>query len=750
MAPLARGLVGEARRMVRGWRRPALLLAPFLAWAVCVAVYSQRLPRELRTGVLDLDRTSLSRTLVRDLEATPTLDVVGYTDLERVQEDLRRGRIRAAVVVPRGTDEAVREGRTARISLLRDATRPLPATQIYQAVANVVGTESARLSAARLMRAGLPASHARELAAPLRLDGRPLGNPWLDYLRSFAPALLPMFLQMGMMLAGATCAEGGRRRPRLWSIGRAMAWAVPSALAGGLLHLAMADSLTQGSAMAGSTIVLCLASALVGLGIARRIGDPRKTVQILLVSNTPAFVFSGFTFPEWAMPRSLELLTRPMPYSLWFDVAQGVQGVASGTLARGLVGLFLWLCFGSLLALLPAKAKAPNAKRGTPRALIFPHIPGLATLVLLGPPGYLALYGSIYAEKAQSRVPIALVAPAPDATTRAIGRSLAAHHRLDTRPAIRPEAMERLRSGEVRAVLEIPSGIGVRASHGRSTSLPLLVGADRFLVVGDLQRAVSEVLADASTGIRAELLAKGRNPSVARELATPLALEDRPLGNPAETYGDAMLPIVGLLIAHQLLLVGAGLLASSPRASTPEAAGKTRRSIAFLWLWFTAAALAWLSLGLRVFDVPVNPDPVAVAVATAAGLLGAAAMGSVLGRIVGDGTWWLRLAAFSSYPLFFLSGASWPLEASGAVVRLASWLDPMGPLLDASDRALRSGASLGEVAPMLGKMAIALLLWAVIAIGAQGFASRKSARRRGPARGSAPSKSAPNPRSCFP
>lgn len=728
MGPFARGLVGEARRMVRGKRRPALLLAPFLAWAVCVAVYAQRLPRDLRIGVLDLDRTSLSRTLVRDLEATPTLDVAGYTDLERVQEDLCRGRIRAAVVVPRGTDEAVREGRTARIAMLRDATRPLPATQIHQAVANVVGTESARLSVARLMRAGLPASHARELAAPLRLDGRPLWNPWLDYLRSFAPALLPMFLQMGMMLAGATCAEGGRRRPRLWAFGRAMAWVAPSALAGGLLHLAMADSLAQGSAMAGSTVVLCLASALVGLGIARRIGDPRKTVQILLVSNTPAFVISGFTFPEWAMPRALEVLTRPMPYSLWFDVAQGVQGVASGTLARGLSGLFLWLCFGTLLALLPAKAGDRNAKRGTPRALIFPRIPGLATLVLLGPPGYFALYGSIYAEKAQSRVPIAMVAPAPDATTRVIGRSLEAHHRLETHPATRPEAMERLRQGEVRAVLEIPSGIGVRASHGRSTSLPLLVGADRFLVVGDLQRAVSEVLADASTGIRAELLGRGRNPSVARELATPLALEDRPLGNPAETYGDAMLPIVGLLIAHQLLLVGAGLLTSSAGALGPESNFKTCRSIAFLWLWFTAAALAWLTLGLRLFDVPVNPEPPAVVVATAVGLLGAAAMGGALGRIVGDGTWWLRLAAFSSYPLFFLSGASWPLEASGTIVRLASWLDPMGPLLDAVDRALRLGASLPEVAPSLGRAAVALLSWTAIALGVRWSASRKVQR----------------------
>lgn len=715
MGPFARGLAGEARRMVRGGRRPALLLAPFLAWTVCVAVYSQRLPRELRTGVLDLDRTALSRTLVRDLQATPTLDVVGYTDHELVREDLRRGRIRAAVVVPRGADEAVREGRTARIALLRDATRPLPATQIFQAVANVVGTESARLSAARLMRAGLPASHARELAAPLRLDGRPLGNPWLDYLRSFAPALLPMFLQMGMMLAGATCAEGGRPRSWRWRLGRVVAWVAPSALVGGILQGVMADSPGAALALACGTTVLCLASALVGLGVARGLGDPRKAVQILLVFNTPAFVFSGFSFPEWAMPRVLELLTRPLPYSLWFDLSQAVQGNTTGTLARGLSGLSLWLLAGILLALAPLRRAGTPATAGTRRPFLFPNIPGLATLVLLGPPGYLALYGSIYAEKGQSRVPIALVAPAPDLASRNIARSLAAHPRLELQPVTRSRAMELLKSGQARAVLEVPSDIQERSAHGRSSSFPMLVGADRFLVVGDLQRAVSDVLADASVGIRAGLLGKGRNPSQASGLASPLVLDDRPLGNPADTYGDAMLPIVGLLIAHQLLFVGSGLLTAFPRQRHGSRHGRTLRSLAMLWLWFSAVAMGWLAIGLRLFDVPVDPNLPAVAVATMLGLLGAAAMGGTLGKIAGDGTWWLRLAAFSSYPLFFLSGATWPLEASAGIVRLAARLDPMGPLLDGVDHALRHGATLGEIAPSLLGMVIALALWSVLA-----------------------------------
>jgi len=731
MGALATGFVGETRRIARSPLRLALLAAPFLAWAVCVAVYVQRLPRGLRAGVLDQDRTTLSRTLVRDLLAAPALEVASYGDLETLRADLRRGRIRAGIVIPRGTDEAVREGRTARVEMLRDATRSLPATQIWQAVSTVVATEAARQSAARLMRAGLPASGAKELALPLRLDGRPLGNPWMDYQRSFAPVLLPMFLQMALMIAGAACSGGSRRRSRAWSAGRILSWVVPVATAGGAIEFALAPSAGAGWALAGTTAALCLASGLVGLGFGRWMADPQKTVQMLLVFNTPAFLLSGFTFPEWAMPRLFEALTRPLPFSLWFDVAQVVQGETTGTLARGLAGLAAWLATGVLLLLPSARrGKASRSGPDLPAALSFLKIPGLATLVLLGPPGYFLLYGTVYADKQELRVPVAVVAGANAARTRDLVLSLSAHPRLDVRVESSARARSDLRAGEVRAVLEIPPDLDQRTAQGRSTSLALLVGADRFLVVGDLQRAVSEVLAEASTRLRAGLLAGGRNPSRARELANPLLLDDHPLGNPAETYGDAMLPVVGLLIAHQLLLVGAGTVASHRRSTGLRLAGGTGQ-ILTLWGWFSLAAFAWLAWGLARFDVRTDARTTALLLCVPLGLLGAAALGAAGGWLVGRPVWWLRLAAFSSYPLFFLSGASWPLEATTGFARALAWFDPLGPLLDGSDRALRSGATLADVAPSLAHATVVALVWAGAAVLLHAGSRRRTARGSG-------------------
>ncbi len=716
MSAFGQGLAGETRRIARTPLRLILLAAPFLAWLVCLSVYAQRVPRALHAGVVDLDRSTLSRTLVRDLQAAPTLDLSPYPGTEELQTALRRGEIRGGVVIPRGTDETVREGRTARITLLRDATRSLPTTQIWTTVNTVIATEAARLSAARLMRTGLPASAARESALPLRLDARPLGNPWMDYLRSFAPALLPMFLQMTLMVAGASCASGARRMPRAWNLGRVAAWIAPAVLLASIAEIFLADSFGAGLGTALATAALGVASGLVGLGLGRIIRDPQKAVQVLLVFNTPAFLLSGFAFPEWAMPRAMETLTRPLPYSLWLDISLAASNTTSGHLVRGTLGLLGWIALGALLSRVVVHRK-PSAT-GTPHRpsrVPFLAIPGLATLVFLGPPGYFALYGSVYADKEESRVPIAVIASSSSEPSRDLVRALAAHPRLDVQAALPAQARADLASGAVRAVVEIPRDLDLRLGRARSVTLPMLVPADRFLVAADLQRAVSEVLADASARHRADRLGVGQVPSRARELATPLSLDDRPLGNPRETYGDYMLPLIGLLIAHQLLLVAAGVVAAQ-RRSDGLSLRASLGQISVLWAWFSAAAGLWIWVGLRWFDVPTSPDIPAVFLAIPVGMAGAAGLGAVLGRLAGHPIWLLRLAAFTSYPLFFLSGASWPMEAMPSPVRALAWFDPLSPLLDATDRALRLSATSSEILPALGHALALAGVWTLLAM----------------------------------
>jgi len=713
---LRRGLLGELLRIARTPLRMALFLVPFVAWALCIAVYANRTPRQLRTGVLDQDHTTLSRTLVRDFMAAPALAVEQYQDLSSLRKDLRAGRVRAGIVIPDGTDEAVREGRTARIPLLRDATRTMPTTQIFTAVSTVISTEATRLSAARLMRAGMPGSAAREIALALRIDGRPLGNPWMDYLRSFSPVLLPMFLQMALMIAGGACATHLRRLRRRFQIGRVLAWAIPMALLGGGIEMFLADTVFSGLCAAGATAALCLASGLVGLGLGRILNDTQRAVQLLLVVNTPAFILSGFSFPEWAMPRLMEIVTRPLPFSLWLDFQLATSGAPDGHLLRGLLGLLAWTAIGLVLCLprhATEKAPPPFPFKLPPR-LGFLAIRGLATLVFAAPWGYFALYGTIYADKEETRVPVAITGAPASARNTQLARQLSAHPRLDARFLAPEEAASELRSGEVRAIVALDDDLDLRVRRGRSVSVPVIIHADRFLPVSEIQRAVSEVLGDANARIRAGIFAARQNLSRAKELAAPILLDDHPLGNPHETYGDYMLLIIGILITHQLLLISTGVVASARRHGVGSIDIPGRQTV-LLWIWFSLAGCVWLTLGLAIFDVPTNGNLGVAMLQLFLSVIGAAGIGGVIGRLCGDPVWVMRLAAFTSYPLFFLSGASWPMEAMPRALRILAWFNPMVPLLDGTDRALRLGATFGEIAPALRHGLLVGVFWLLAA-----------------------------------
>jgi len=216
----------EIARWGRDKTRLLLLLAPLLATAGCLWIYSQRVARNMPVAVVDLDHSGLSRSLVRDLQATPQMRLEQYPDEASVRTAFRSGRIRAAAFLPEGMDQAVRTGRTARIVFWRDASNPQAGSQLYSAMSTIATTEATRLVVPRLAAAGLNLSQAKEMALLLRSDPRGQANPGFDYLANFAPGLLPTFLQMGLLLAGGNMLPDGWKGRTSFRefLGRSLPW----------------------------------------------------------------------------------------------------------------------------------------------------------------------------------------------------------------------------------------------------------------------------------------------------------------------------------------------------------------------------------------------------------------------------------------------------------------------------------------------------------------------------------------------
>jgi len=711
----------EVRRIAQDKQRFMLWLAPILASVLCLWVYADRIARELPVGFVDQDRSVLSRSLERSFDVAPQIALRPMRDVAEVNEALLRGEIRGAIVIANGLSESVREGRTGVVTVWRDSSMLVPSNQIYAATLGVVSTESARLSVGRLMVTGIPYNQATELAIPLRVDSRIPENPYLDYMRYMAPGLIASFLQLALMLAGGSLLpDGWRHSPyaRREMLGRALPWffGLGGVSTLGLMWLVQHTgyALQAVPATIGLGALLMAASLITGAAFSRIFINIHKSAQMLLAFNAPAFLLSGYAFPEWAFPPVLELLTRPLPFSLFVDAWLAISGGTQGKGLSGVLGLSCYVLIPLLILALPRRHPllAPHARpvhkfdtrRRTPWHELRSALttPGLSLLFAVALPSYFIIYGGVYTHKEELKLPLAVTGAQNSEPSRLLARSLDAHRRLHVLPMSEAEATEAMRRGTVRGILHIPENLDWRLRHHRATAIPLEVHADHLLPAGDIQRAVGEVTQARSAAINAgTFMQAGLNPSAAKERAIPIAIDDHPAFNPLETYGDYMLPFLGALILHQVLLI-ASAYASAYRAPS------VTRWIAYV-LWFSVWMMIWMGFGLRVFDVPNEANWPGIAALSFLGIGAAACLGMTLGTLLKHELSVLQLLAFTSYPFFFLSGSSWPREMIPPLMQVLGDLIPLTPFCTGLNRAYRMGADFSQLRPELIHLSVLLV-----------------------------------------
>ncbi|RYF77569.1 MAG: ABC transporter permease [Comamonadaceae bacterium] len=309
---------------------------PALTVLLTAWIFSAGLPGRLPIGVLDQDHSSLSRQLVRLLEASPGLRVAErWTDEAQMQRALSAGRVNGAVQLPRGLAREVKHGRTGQVLLLHNAQLGTHSSLIQRDVQTVVSTASAGVELSARMKRGQSAAQARLALEPLRAAPVALFNTATNYQQFLASALVPALLHILAMTAGAW-AVGRELRDR--SLGRwleqaprcgsilaalvgklAPAWALLTGV--GLVAL-VGLTLGRGWQPAGSLgwTLLALAifialSVAMGALAAAATRSLRTALSVTAFVSAPAFAFGGIAFPLAAMSLGARTWALALPYT---------------------------------------------------------------------------------------------------------------------------------------------------------------------------------------------------------------------------------------------------------------------------------------------------------------------------------------------------------------------------------------------------------------------------------------------------
>ena len=234
------------------------------------------------------------------------------------------------------------------------------------------------------------------------------------------------------------------------------------------------------------------------------------------------------------------------------------------------------------------------------------------------------------------------------------------------------------------------------------------------------QKVVTGIAAPARTsGVQVQVarqLATGTGRAEALSSASPIALVEVPLFNPAGGYATYILPAAFVLILQQTMMMGLGLIATR-RLPSPDPLPWQLLGRAAAWLALYAlllplylVVLPW-AYGLPWLGRLPELAALAVPFVLATGFL-AQAVAAALRRAD-----MVQLVLLSlGMPLFFLSGFAWPLEALPPALGAAAQLIPSTAMIEGYVRTAQMGAELTELSRYIHQLWVLAFFYAAIAL----------------------------------
>jgi ABC-2 type transport system permease protein len=288
--------------------------------------------KNMRTLVLDEDRTTESRELVKQFENTGTFKVVGDAQsVTELAELIRRGRAYVGIQIPPGFTRDLRAGRSAKLQVLIDGSNSTIASSALNTSLNVGFLNGLKSMSARF---GL-----REL--PVEVRPQILYNPEMRSPNFFLPGVIGIVLQIATTFATAMSLVRERERGTLeqllvsplsrWGLmlGKVVPYLVIGMVMAGILFLLM--RWVFGVPIAGSVpalmlgtlfYVFCLLS--LGLLISTRAENQMQALQMSMMFILPSVFFSGFIFPRETMPWIFYALSTAIPATYYIELERAL------------------------------------------------------------------------------------------------------------------------------------------------------------------------------------------------------------------------------------------------------------------------------------------------------------------------------------------------------------------------------------------------------------------------------------------
>lgn len=324
----------------------------------------------------------------------------------------------------------------------------------------------------------------------------------------------------------------------------------------------------------------------------------------------------------------------------------------------------------------------------------FRHVfrdPGVLIIFVAASLLYPLLYCSIYKNETLYDLPVAVVDDSQTVRSRQLIRALEATPELKISGRFNNlgEAQNAFHRHEVHGVIRIPADYADRINRLEQATVSMYSDMSSFMYYRTMMLGVNYAVLDVGGNIKTERLhAQGITGESAALAAEPMRYSDHILYNSGMGFASFLMPAVLILIIHQTLFFGIGMLAGTAREENRfhelfPVNGRRRnlirliagKSLCYLSLYLVLSAYI-LGVIPRLFNLPHIGNPESLFGLLVPFLLATIFFSMTISIFIRNRETGMVLFLFFSLILLFLSGFSWPRSNISGFWLAFSWLFP--------------------------------------------------------------------------
>lgn len=338
-----------------------MLIAPLFCMVFFVSLMKEGLPTNLPIAVVDLDNSSTTRSLIRQLNAFEQTEVAMQSmSFTEARQAMQRGEVYGIFYIPENFSAEASTGKQPKLSFYTNGSYLIAGSLLFKDMKTISVLAGGAVGLKTGTAKGLTESQIKGQLQPIVINTHSIGNPWLNYSVYLNNILIPGVLQLMIFLVtvfsiGSEIKFGtspewlktGNNSLLVSLAGKLLPHTVLFSIVGflscSILYGFNAFPLQSGwMPMLTDMFLLVLASQAVGIFMIGVLPTLRLGLSFASLFGMITFSIVGLSFPVADMHPTLQALANLFPLRHYFLIY----------VDQALNGRDLIYCFGHYLALM--------------------------------------------------------------------------------------------------------------------------------------------------------------------------------------------------------------------------------------------------------------------------------------------------------------------------------------------------------------------------------------------------------------